>query len=213
MNSFILKIIACVSMLLDHSGYVIFGEPSFLNYIGRFAFPIFAYQISLGYIHTSSKRNYLIRLLVFALISQAPFALFLGTLTTKFTFNIFFTLILGFLAILIFDKIKFKSLGILIACLLAYIGQALNVDYGAYGVMIIFMFYLFRENKFFMTSSFLIAVSVLYFNRFSLFTLFTMLAIIPILLYNKKQGKKTKYFLYVFYPVHLFILYLIAMIS
>ena len=53
MNSFVLKLIACITMFIDHIGYVVFnGESSFFNYIGRLSFPIFAFQISEGYLHT-----------------------------------------------------------------------------------------------------------------------------------------------------------------
>ena len=64
MSSFVLKIIAVVSMLIDHSSYLIFNEFSFMNYIGRLAFPIFAFLITEGYIHTSNLKKYFFRLLV-----------------------------------------------------------------------------------------------------------------------------------------------------
>ena len=70
MSSFVLKIIAVTTMLIDHSGYLIFGGFSFMNYIGRLAFPIFAFLITEGYIHTSNIKKYFFRLLVFAIISQ-----------------------------------------------------------------------------------------------------------------------------------------------
>ena len=57
MTSFTLKIIALVSMFLDHISYPIFGGYSFLNLLGRIAFPIFAFQISEGFIHTKSVKN------------------------------------------------------------------------------------------------------------------------------------------------------------
>ena len=72
MSAFVLKIIALISMLCDHSSYLIYGKFSFLNYIGRLAFPIFAFQISEGYIHTKNLKRYFLRLFLFAIISQAP---------------------------------------------------------------------------------------------------------------------------------------------
>ena len=54
MSSFVLKIIAVITMFIDHLGYTIFGKFSYLNYIGRISFPIFAFQISEGYIHTKN---------------------------------------------------------------------------------------------------------------------------------------------------------------
>lgn len=57
MSSFVLKIIAVITMFIDHLGYTLFGKFSYLNYIGRISFPIFAFQISEGYIHTKSLKN------------------------------------------------------------------------------------------------------------------------------------------------------------
>jgi len=76
MSSFVLKIIAIITMFIDHVGYAIFGKFSFFNYIGRIAFPIFAFQISEGYSHTKDLKKYFLRLFIFAIISQVPFMLF-----------------------------------------------------------------------------------------------------------------------------------------
>ena len=106
MSAFVLKIIAMVTMTCDHLSYLIFGKFSFLNLIGRIAFPIFAYQITEGYTHTSNLKRYFLRLFVFALISQAPFMLFTSLVTNDFRLNIFFTLLLGLVAITIFDRLS-----------------------------------------------------------------------------------------------------------
>ena len=58
MSSFVLKMIAIITMFIDHIGYAIFGELSFFNYIGRIAFPIFAFQISEGYLHSKNLKKY-----------------------------------------------------------------------------------------------------------------------------------------------------------
>ncbi len=100
MTNFVLKIIAMVTMFLDHFGYALYGQFSSFNYIGRLAFPIFAFGISEGYAHTKSKKNYCIRLFMFAIISQAPFMLFCSIFRTGFMLNIFFTLLIGLIAII-----------------------------------------------------------------------------------------------------------------
>ena len=235
MTSIMLKILACVTMLIDHVGYVVYGTASWFNYIGRFAFTIFAFQISEGYIHTKNLKKYLLRLCIFALVSQAPYLLFTGTYAyisydlDKMPLNIFFTLALGLIAIIVYDKInikpiidcklfKLKIIPLILVAAIVYIGQLARVDYGYYGVLIIFFFYLFRESKILTTISFLILVLFRYIPyiisspgniNYIMFLIFTALSIIPILLYNKRQGRKVKFALYFFYPVHLFILYLI----
>lgn len=223
MSSFVLKIIALVTMFIDHLGYAVYGTSSFFNYIGRIAFPIFAFQISEGYTHTKDVPKYLTRLTIFALISQIPFYLFCSTFTTP-GLNVFFTLVLGLIAIIAYDNIKNLFLRLISVLALCALAQVLHTDYGAFGVALIFMFYLFRKNKLATGLAFLAILLINYGQRiievyfeygyqpryntlqFTYF-IFTLLPIIPILLYNKKQGKKIKYLLYIFYPVHLLFLY------
>ena len=129
MSSFILKIIAVISMLFDHCGYIFFNKITFMNVIGKISFPIFAFQISEGYKYTKNLKQYFFRLFIFAIISQVPFTLFLNCLgTTTFAFNIFFTLILGLLSITIYDKSKNKSLGLFAVLLLILTSQLTNCD-------------------------------------------------------------------------------------
>lgn len=215
MTNFVLKIIAIIAMLFDHIGYVVFGRFSFMNYIGRLAFPIFAFGISEGYTHTKDLKKYFLRLLVFAIISQLPYILFMGLLTDTFTLNILFTLILGLLAITVYEKSNNKYLGLLfviLCCVIAHLG---HFDYGWFGVAVIFIFHIFKDKKILMNLSFVIAVFINYFytyittlkTEYLFIVLFCILSLIPINLYNTKKGKDTKYLLYVFYPLHLLVLY------
>ena len=92
MTSFSLKIIAIITMFIDHLGNSYFKYTTWMNVIGRIAFPIFAFLISEGYAHTKNLKKYFFRLFLFALISQIPFMLFFSTYKDGFAFNIFFTL-------------------------------------------------------------------------------------------------------------------------
>ncbi len=235
MTSFLLKIIAMISMLIDHIGNAYLKHTTGMNVIGRIAFPIFAFQISEGYVHTKNLKKYFFRLFCFALISQIPYMLFLSTYTTNiYSLNIFFTLFLGLLAIFCYDKVMATSssfiknlkiskstkimLAICPAIFLGILAEICKVDYGFFGIAIIFLFYVFRNRKVWMCISFILACIIKYGLNilsygypylYSLLCLFTILPIIFICLYNGKQGKKIKYFLYAFYPVHLLLLYLI----
>jgi len=217
MSSFVLKIIAVITMLIDHSGYVIFNDFSFMNYIGRLSFPIFAFLITEGYEHTSNLKKYLLRLLLFAIISQIPFMLLF---TGDFTLNILFTLALGLLAITVYNKFKNKLIGFLFIIFSAVLAQLLHFDYGWFGIAIIFIFYIFKNNKINMNFFFYITVFLNYFYYFAytarieylLIFISCALSLIPINLYNGKKGKNIKYFLYAFYPLHLIALYLIKLI-
>lgn len=220
MSSFVLKIIAVISMFIDHSGYVIFNGFSFMNYIGRLAFPIFAFSITEGYIHTSNLKKYFLRLFIFAIISQIPYMLFLSTFTDSYSLNILFTFILGLIAITVYNKLENKTLGLIFLVLCLIIAQIFHFDYDWFGIAIIFIFYILKKQKLYMNIFFLMSTFIKYFYMFMktsitkywLIMLFCMLAIIPINLYNGKKGKSFKYLFYVFYPLHLILLFLLSFV-
>ena len=229
MSAFVLKLIAVFSMTCDHFSYLIFGNFSFLNYIGRIAFPIFAYQITEGYTHTRNLKKYFLRLFIFALISQVPFMLFYSIISPSFHLNIFFTLLLGLCSITIYDTLDkrvcahkhihllYKLLGIICVAILAFLATITKCDYQYFGVISIFIFFLFRNNKFLMNLSFIALVFIYYgkyilYTRYLLIIIFTISPLIFINLYNYKKGKDTKYFLYLFYPLHLLIIYALYLI-
>ena len=216
LTAFGLKIIAVITMCFDHVGYILFNSQlSWCNIIGRIAFPIFAFQISEGYIHTHNLKNYFWRLFLFALISQIPYNFYEYAIGFPYTLNIFFTLFLGLCTIYAYDKIPSKFIGIIVVCGLVALGELINVDYGYWGVLLVFSFFVFKKNKVLLTFGYLGIVALKYiplliqFNYHVFYVeLFigTFLAIVPILLYNGKLGRKTGKLLYVFYPLHLFIL-------
>jgi len=216
MSSFVLKIIAIITMFIDHVGYAIFGKFSFFNYIGRIAFPIFAFQISEGYSHTIDLKKYFLRLFIFAIISQVPFMLFGKIISNDFTLNIFFTLLLGLISIYIYDKSKYKLLGIISAILIGFLAEFAHCDYGFYGVAIIFLFYVFKSDVIKSSIAFMLSTTIKYlipifkygfYHVYLYLFICTLLPIVFISLYNGKKGKDTKYLLYLFYPIHLLLIY------
>ena len=189
MTAFMLKTIACVGMLLDHI-YAAFpySTPRLLNSIGRFVFPVYAYMIAQGCKHTKSINKYLIRLGIFALISEIPFdiAFMSGGAANIASWNInflnqtnvFYTLLLGVACIAVYEKTKkklsvlevnntkksklFRSiLPILPMIPLVILGSILNTDYGMLGIIFIVVFYFAKpENK--MTRTVAAAIIVFY---------------------------------------------------
>ena len=150
MSSFVIKIIAIITMLCDHSGDAILGQFSFLNIIGRIAFPLFCFQIVIGYKHTKNVNKYLLRLFLFGLISQIPFSLFTYSYLGRFDLlNVYFTLALGLLAIYILDTSpkEYKLLAIILDIFLMIIAEFLQTDYGWFGVCLIICIYLFYNDK------------------------------------------------------------------
>ncbi len=221
MSSFVLKLIAMITMFCDHLGYALYGKFSFLNYIGRIAFPLFAFQLTEGFIHTRSKKNYLYRLLLFALVSQVPFSLFLTLFNSSVVLNIFFTLFLALVAMLGYEKCENKSIGLLLVAGIACCADLIKTDYGSFGILLIFCFYIFKNKKLYMNLSYIVLILLKYLpsyinsNFFYRYLILMFCYLIPLLfinLYNGKKGPNTKYYLYLFYPAHLILLYVFNML-
>ena len=201
---FTLKIIAIVTMFLDHY-YRIIGGPEWLSMLGRLAFPIFAFSISEGYSHTKNVNKYLMRLLNFAIIIQLPN--FLGL--QEYPLNIFFTLALGLFCLEILDNNKINIVVRYIVVLyLCFLAEKTGLDYGAYGVILIILFNKLRNNKLYIFIAFLaLNLVILKIGNLSEMQIYSIFSLIPIFLYNGKKGYGMKYFFYLFYPLHFIFLY------
>lgn len=142
-TGFSLKILAILGMTANHIGHAFLGVMplwgTFALYsFGGLTFPIMAFLIIEGYLHTSNVKRYAIRLGVFALISQWPFSL----LYTE-GLNVFFTLLVGLIALLAYDRIQSTPLKVLAIIGLMVID--IPCDWGPQGVLIILLFYMWRE--------------------------------------------------------------------
>ena len=217
MSIFIIKIIACVTMVLDHVKYAIpLTECFATKYLGRIAFPLFAFLVGEGYSHTRDLKRYYKRLIIFALISQIPFMLFRTLVGEWKMLNIMFTLLFGLFAITAFDKIDKKIISIPIVIIMIFLGRIFRVDYGWYGVACVFVLYICRNKKIarilgFITLNLIFYYKKLFVNYSTAHLISFICATIPVFLllfYNGKLGKKTAFFYYIFYPVHMLILYL-----
>ena len=204
LNSFSLKWIALITMAIDHMGMVLFPQYLIFRIIGRLAFPIYCFLLVEGAVHTSNPGKYMRRLLLFAVISEIPFDLAVrGEVFYLGSQNVFFTLAFGLGALLLLKsnlKVWFIFIGIL--CMI-FGAEFLHADYGMGGVLFILVFYLTRTNFFAKIFGFSI-VTILLFGGLENYAIVSLL---PICTYNGKKGRGMKYFFYVFYPLHLLILY------
>ena len=248
LSAFILKLFAIVTMAMDHTGAVLFPGNEELRIIGRLAFPIFCFLISEGFVHTKSVQKYLMRLGIFAVVSEIPFNLAFHRKLICDGCNVFVTLFLGLLALYLYDLIMkweevpkaVSSIAALIPVVLSCVtAQMIGSDYERYGVMLIFIFYIFRDNRtcaiiaFFLCTEIRYGLSSVSTERFdsayswlklfedgdvtwyisSSIQQYCILSAIPIALYNGKKGEYSfKWAFYVFYPAHLILLWLIKLI-
>lgn len=205
-NSFQLKLIAVITMIIDHVGLFFFPEHILFRIIGRISFPIFAFLIVEGFYHTRDIWKYMIRLGIFAVLSEIPFDL----LTTGKVFdlrhqNVFFTLLIGVVLMYVYEKqySTFSKVSTVFLIMLA--GDIFRTDYGSWGVLMIFCFFIFRERM----AAKLISVAVINIVVFGYIQAFAVMALLPIYFYNGEKGRGYKYFFYLVYPVHLWIIWII----
>ena len=189
----------------------VYGAYTLCRMIGRIAFPIFCFLLVEGFVHTSNAKKYAIRLGAFALISEIPFDLGFQSKVLEFAYqNVFFTLLIGFVTLMAYKKVEEKEFQnrftkILIQILVGMIGmlaaQLMRTDYGAVGVMAIVLFYVLRENRFYQIAS----GCILFIEEMT-----ALFAFLPIMIYNGKRGSNVKWAFYIFYPVHLLLLFVVS---
>ena len=213
MSAFTLKMIALVTMVIDHIGAVFFPELPWLRYIGRLSMPIYAFLLAEGYRKTRSFGRYALRLALFAVLSEVPYdLLFQGKVLEFSRQNILFTLLTALLVLRLLDlSAKKRNIFLFIgALLLAAVPYFLQFSYGMYGVLAVLCFFLFQKYR----GIDAIAFSALTYGRYlydgNFTQVYAVAASIPILLYNGKRGALSlKYFFYTIYPAHLLLLYAI----
>ena len=235
LNSLTLKLLAMALMLCDHLWATVLPGWMWLTDIGRIAFPIFAFQVAEGFQRTHDRKKYLLRMLVFALISEIPFNyLYYSSPVFPFHQNVMFTFCIAIVLMLALEKLRGKGTGVyIIAAALSlpvgyFLGTVTMVDYYGSGVVTVLLFYLCRQIPYgwigevaglaFLNCKLLggMTVPVSLLGR----TLelpeqgLALLALIPIWLYNGRQGahnKAIQYACYLFYPAHMLILALLRM--
>lgn len=209
LSGFALKWIAMISMLIDHTGAVLFPQYIQMRMIGRLAFPIYCFLLVEGAVHTSDIRKYEIRLLLFALASELPFDLAFYTRVDFRHQNVFFTLFLGLVVVEQYQKRRQKLSSFLIFIAAMVLSEVMHTDYSAAGIVFIVLFYLLYQYKTGKQAVFAAANFLMYGTSVQAYA---GLAALPMLLYNGKRGPSMKYFFYVFYPLHLLSLWLICRI-
>lgn len=238
LNGSVLKLIAVFTMLIDHIAAAwllraMYAGPTVLDNalvtwlfrtghimeiyngmrtIGRIAFPIYCFLLVEGFEHTKNWKKYAQRLGLFALISEIPFDLaFHSTYLNMEYQNVFFTLLIGLLTIVIYHRVEMQEsvnylaryvlqMGVLLVGM--GVAELLGTDYGAKGILCIMVLYIFREKRIYQVVAGCFS--------FCWWELPAVIAFVPIALYNGERGWKLKYFFYLFYPLHLLLIYIVC---
>lgn len=253
-----LKWIAIISMIIDHTSKVLFPQIFYIEQlgmdiktsymihrllpaVGRIAFPIFAFGIAQGCRVTRSPKRYLLRLALFAVISEVPYNLALKDMTFNFPVfafhNVFFTLLIGAVCCRLYAF--FRGIGmawvsfIFIFCLVVT-AEFLGTDYGGLGVLFILLPYFSYGNRRLQIAllGIMAVVFYMFYAQFSggehLFawmdprslsiytftdTIGALVGVALLAFYNGQKGRGYhKWLFYVIYPAHLLLLYLLKFV-
>ena len=233
-----LHIMGMIFMLCDHLWGTIVPGNDWLTCIGRLTFPIFAFLIVEGYFHTRNLKKYVQRLLLFAVLSEIPFNLAMGSsVIYPIHQNVLWSFLIAIGLIYWNEKAKASRKlwqRILVGCVTVILGYILGivtmVDFYHAGILTVLVFYFFRQGKWWsyigqfvclwyinmeMLGGFSYMITFMGQTLFVPRQGFALLALIPIWLYRGKKGYHSKwlqYFNYAFYPVHLLILGLIKVL-
>lgn len=229
-----LHILAMLFMLLDHLWATVVPGNEWMTCVGRLAFPIFAFLIAEGYFHTRNLKKYLLRLLVFALISEIPFNLmYAGRLFYPIHQNVLWAFLISLGLICWNEKLRDaklwrRCLRWVVSLLAGFlIGTVTFVDYYGYGILMVLVFYFFRGRSWWQLLG---QFACLYWINWELMgglvyefealgrvwvlhqQGLALLALVPIWLYRGRKGFDKPWFrrlCYLFYPAHMLLLALL----
>lgn len=232
LTSYTLHLLAMALMLCDHMWATIVPGNQWMTAVGRLAFPIFAFLLAEGFVHTRSVKRYALRMFLFALLSEIPFNLMIaGGVIFPFHQNVLWTFLISIGCMAALEKceeigaawarIPAKLLTVLAGTLAGFL---LMVDYFGFGVLMVLTFYFLRgRNWYHRLGQFaaLFLINCVWMGGLQYSLVFggweyeipqqglAVLALIPIWLYGGEQGHRSRYtgwFFYAFYPLHMLVL-------
>ncbi len=215
-DAFGLKLIVIAAMTVDHIGTLIYPEALWLRLVGRLAMPIVAFLLVEGYHHTRHLGRYLLRLLVFAVLAQPVYRL-----VFPHGLNVFFDLLVGLCLLWAVQRIRSRWLTAALVLAVGVAGFYVTLDWWHLGVFMVFVFHVTR-GRFGWTvaalSGLLLANAGLFavvsartgepgYQLINFINLGCLLALPLLARYNGRRGRDCRALFYVFYPVHLLLLY------
>lgn len=217
-----LKIVALLAMTCDHVGKLLLPQVEILQIFGRLAFPIFAYMIAEGCVHTKSKKKYFFSMFGLAVLCQSVYFFAMDSLYQC----VLVTFSMSILLIYLLDNARKKrkvfsyfgfGLGLVVAAIICImlpwilIGTDFAIDYGMLGVLLPVGIYIGKSRK--EKLAIMIFILALLGVRYGLVQWYGLLAPIFLAMYNGERGKlKMKHLFYIYYPLHLIGIYLLGLI-
>ncbi|MEF9840731.1 MAG: TraX family protein [Lachnospiraceae bacterium] len=234
-----IKIIALISMVIDHFGQIVLKNGIVLNapyqafsdeqfavllklvegchIIGRIAFPLFCFLLVEGFLHTHNLKKYILQLGIFAVLSEPIYDLAVAEkIFSMKQQNVLFTLLLGIITLAIIKKCKENiPCTIMITIISSLLSFVLHLDGWYYGILLIVTLYVFHNRN---ITKYTLAIVIMFLCGLD-FSLKALLdpyfitaacSLIIVNFYSGERGIKLKYFFYAFYPIHLIAFYMLA---
>jgi hypothetical protein len=218
-------------MLIDHTAVLLLPPEKYptltilyviMRTIGRIAAPVMFYFLVEGYIHTSSRMKYIIRLLSFGIFSQVPYSLVRYREMSWDNLNVMFTLFMSFAMMVIVDKVENKVLRGIVVSTIMFL--TVFSDWGVMGPFMVWLFYIYHEDRkkqlisyislslaqILMSIFMMISGALVWYE--SIWQIGMILPVILIYPYNGEAGRKNiinKWSFYLFYPLHFVFLWLV----
>jgi hypothetical protein len=232
MNATTLKNYGMITMTIDHIAVYLVSTKTMLylmlRAVGRLSFPVFAFMVAEGLKHTKSKKRYALRLTLFAVLIELFLIVLFFVTKQNYTIlwflgegevvNVIWPLVFGMYALMLIKKHHYF---IPFAMLIIYLAFLLNIPYGMYGILLIIVFGVFDKFEYRLFFATLLALGYAYLpllvpfvdyfplRQLQLISLFTVMLFY---FYNGLRGKGSKWFFYIYYPLHIGILFLIQFI-
>ena len=195
-----IKIIAIVTMLIDHIGMFFMPEAIWMRCIGRLSFPLFCYLCAQGFIHSRNVRVYAFRLLMLGIVSQFPYMIVMYPISSVVSLNVLFTLVLGLFACDAFRSFYSTEssvdghLYLVVVIFCCIVAEICGCEYGCIGVLCVLFFYCFRSDEvgLVLVMGSLWGLSAWVHNDL-LYSIFAFSSVFIVSYANGRQGLKLKY--------------------
>lgn len=229
LNAFHLKVIAIVAMLINHIGHTFeyYWNPPIWEFIyltiGLLTYPIMAYLVVEGFYYTRNRWKYAGRMGIFSLLTFYAFAFNFFYVLWPGN-NIMFTLMMGIFLMMLCEEIPYLPVQILLV--IAFVMLTIVSDWNVFGIPLLYAFYKAHGKP--AANTYILSITALLMAAFSIVLQGSMvdwvdvacysgmLLVIPLLnAYNGKRGYSpswVKWGFYAFYPVHIWILWLIRLV-
>lgn len=214
-----IKLLALLTMLIDHIGVILFKDIPIFRLIGRLAMPLYAYCIARGFYFSKQHgtlKKYVSNILALTIISEIPYSL----IVQYPAINIGFTWLSAITILFVLESNMERPKKYLVAWFIVLyfygLDRIISFDYGIYGVMTaVAMYYLMVKQEspvmMFIVSIILWIFCILFINS-SFDQFYAVFAVLFIVFLNPLDNivRIPKRVYYWFYPLHMIILLLIG---